>query len=616
MRDTVTNLSDLLMGQVGKNIQTNLKNRKKIKNPLAGALEDSESSAEASATGGDSKSKHRTSALQAQASKQTDSSTLGTGSQVAATGAASEASSFQAVLVKVSGQTQAKEAKESPDADSVKAVAPIDSSPAGQSLAVTQYQAAPAVKTATQSQSEALTADSVQTRSEQAAQDSAVRQASQQTVQPAPVHALHAQSFQPAGSQSKQPVETVNAAAVQAKPVASATADPSAKVVTAVSESQPLPKVSGQTAQQTKAQAATDYSLPLSQGAARVSTAKTETKTSTQASATNAEQVTPGQTKKDSAPQQTISQPASQQAPQAQSPQPAAVQWKPPVQAADVAPSQAKSVAQETPVTSAKAMTDVSQEQQVSDVSGQRTQQAKGQPGEDDSESSSGGVASAAMIVSEAPSVKSSVVASGGASKQAALSVTASSAGVSAGAFHAAATQALANSDAAQAAAGSGPAVPAAADQTSSSLTGQIAQAVASVGPSGLGHQMVIQLNPPELGRVRLTLESRDDQIRGVLRVDDPGTLTQLRQEVPTLLHRLSENGLDVRQMDVVSSHQGSAQSQTFGQGQDGQTARQQQSSPWRSASPATVSQTTLFNQATPAEDAQYVGGGSINTLV
>jgi hypothetical protein len=112
-----------------------------------------------------------------------------------------------------------------------------------------------------------------------------------------------------------------------------------------------------------------------------------------------------------------------------------------------------------------------------------------------------------------------------------------------------------------------------------------------------------------------LTLESKDDQIRGVLRVDDPGTLSQLRQEVPTLLHRLSESGLDVRQMDIVPSHPGSAQSQTFSQQQDGQTARQQQSSPWRNVSTASASQAT-FNQATPSEDVQYVGGGSINTLV
>ena len=45
MPDTVTNLSNLLMGQVGKNIQTGQKNRKKIKNPLAEALENGQSSA-------------------------------------------------------------------------------------------------------------------------------------------------------------------------------------------------------------------------------------------------------------------------------------------------------------------------------------------------------------------------------------------------------------------------------------------------------------------------------------------------------------------------------------------------------------------------------------------
>lgn len=658
MRDTVTNLTNLLTGQVGKNI---LASQKKIKNRLAKALLAGESSTEASGTEGQGKSKHRGSALHAHASKQAGSSALsstpGMDAQVVATDTVPDASSFQAVLVKVSGQAQAKESKESSDVESVTAVAPTDSSPSGKSLTVAQVQTAPAAKPETKSRSQSLAADSEQVRSDQAAQDSALRQTSQHTIQQDSADVLHAEPSQQAGSQSQQPAAPVDAATVQAKPSATDASVPSAKVSTEVSESRQVSEVSGQQvqeAQRANAQVATDNSSPLPADVPSASTAQTETKTQSETIAAGLTQVRIEQTEKAPAPQRTSgqasgqisrqqssrqvsqqssqqtfrqtsqqtigqqSQPVSQQAVQADSSQQAAVQLKPPIQTVDVAQAQAKPAAAQTPVTSAKALTDVSEVQQVSEDSDRPVQQAKPQVGTDNSASPSGGATtvSAATVVSEAPSVKSSVVGSGGGNKQAGLSAPPSSTVVSTGTFQAAAAQALANSNVAQAvAAGASPAASTAGDPTSSSLSGQIAHAVASVGPAGLGHQMVIQLTPPELGRVRLTLESKDDQIRGVLRVDDPGTLSQLRQEVPTLLHRLSESGLDVRQMDVVSSHQGSTQSQTFSQQQDGQAARQQQSSPWRSASPAAVSQTT-FSQAAPSEDTQYVGGGSINTLV
>jgi len=294
------------------------------------------------------------------------------------------------------------------------------------------------------------------------------------------------------------------------------------------------------------------------------------------------------------------------------------VQPKPRVEAVAAAAAWAKPVAAalETPVSSADVATNASQVPQVPQVSGQRGQQVKAQGGTTSSATPSQDVssASAATAVSEAPSVKSSVVASSGAAKQTAGSATLS-AGVSGGDFSSVAAQVAANAGAAPVAAAPSDQAAAAANQTDSSPVGQIARAVSSAGPDGAGHQMVIQLTPPELGRVRLTLESRGDQIRGVLRVDDPGTLWQFRQESPALLHRLSESGLDVRQMDILPSQQGSGQSQPFSQQQDGQAARQQQSSPWRDAASSAAPRAT-FSQATPVEDVQYVGTGSINTLV
>jgi flagellar hook-length control protein FliK len=224
-------------------------------------------------------------------------------------------------------------------------------------------------------------------------------------------------------------------------------------------------------------------------------------------------------------------------------------------------------------------------------------------------------LAQAATVVSEIPSLRLDSVVPGNTIKSVA-SVSAASVDVAAGAFQAAAAQAVVSADAAVViTATAAPSAMVDGRQVDSSLSGQIARAVASIGLTANGHQVVIQLNPPELGRVHLTLESRDDQIRGVLRVDDPGTLAQLRQETPGLLHRLSENGLDVRQLDIVSAGQASSQPHPFGQGQDGQAARQQQSSPWQDASSHTP-HAPAFNEAGVAEDGQYVGNDSINTWV
>ena len=505
MRDTVSNLANLVMGQVGKNIAAN---QKKIKNRLAKALPAGESPPEASGPEGESKPKRRSLALQNPTAKQkvtSASPTSDIGAQAAATHEVPQAAPFHLVLLMVSEQGQAKEAKmpsdvsstpTSSDGGSIQAVT-ASSNPVGKLLGDVQTQTAPAAKISkaeTTNRAEVLTADSEQTKPTQIAKDSVPQQAPQQTIQQVPDEVLQAEMPQQAQVQLKPAVDVVDATAAQAKPVAS-----------------------------------------------------------------------------------------------------------------------------ETPALWAKAVTNVSEVQQAPQASGQRVQQGKAQvqPEATNSTATPQGVPSVVVptAVVEAPSVKSSVVASSGAPKQAAMSVLPSAGVVSGNAFHAVAAQVLANTDAAQVSAAPSAAVAATGSHAmDSSVAGQIARAVASVGPGGLGHQMVIQLNPPELGRVHLTLESRGDQIRGVLRVDDPGTLTQLRQESPSLVHRLSENGLDVRQMDIVPSHQGADQSQAFGQGQDGQAARQQQSSPWRDASPSGSSQAT-FNQTTPLEDVQYVGTGSINTL-
>lgn len=71
-----------------------------------------------------------------------------------------------------------------------------------------------------------------------------------------------------------------------------------------------------------------------------------------------------------------------------------------------------------------------------------------------------------------------------------------------------------------------------------------------------IGQQITVQLTPPELGKVRITLRSSGQQIRGVMEADNPDTLRRLEREAAGLTQRLSDAGLEVRRLDVVLARQ------------------------------------------------------------
>ncbi len=69
-----------------------------------------------------------------------------------------------------------------------------------------------------------------------------------------------------------------------------------------------------------------------------------------------------------------------------------------------------------------------------------------------------------------------------------------------------------------------------------------------------VGQQITVQLNPPELGRVRLSLQSDGKDIRGVVEVDSHRTLVEIQKEASSLMGRMADSGISVRRMDVVLS--------------------------------------------------------------
>ncbi len=84
----------------------------------------------------------------------------------------------------------------------------------------------------------------------------------------------------------------------------------------------------------------------------------------------------------------------------------------------------------------------------------------------------------------------------------------------------------------------------------------QVIEAIRARGVQG-GEQIVVRLNPPQLGRVRLTVRSDAQGLHGVLEVDNPKTLLELQRETSALIDRLADGGVDLRRLDVQLGDQG-----------------------------------------------------------
>ncbi|MBN1943981.1 MAG: flagellar hook-length control protein FliK [Phycisphaerae bacterium] len=101
-------------------------------------------------------------------------------------------------------------------------------------------------------------------------------------------------------------------------------------------------------------------------------------------------------------------------------------------------------------------------------------------------------------------------------------------------------------------------------------LTEQIATHI-QTRRDDLGQEMVVRLDPPELGKVRIELRSEQGELTGVIRADNPRTLAELQREAPALLQRLSEAGVQIKTLEMHmgdTSQQGRGE-QSFAQAQN-----------------------------------------------
>jgi flagellar hook-length control protein FliK len=94
--------------------------------------------------------------------------------------------------------------------------------------------------------------------------------------------------------------------------------------------------------------------------------------------------------------------------------------------------------------------------------------------------------------------------------------------------------------------------------------------------------QITVRLNPPELGKVLINLQERQEQITGFLEVSKLQTRYELEQALPQIIRTLHDAGVQVKRLEVVlddqaqqqnlrdqsqSLHDGLLQEQKFAQG-------------------------------------------------
>jgi flagellar hook-length control protein FliK len=73
---------------------------------------------------------------------------------------------------------------------------------------------------------------------------------------------------------------------------------------------------------------------------------------------------------------------------------------------------------------------------------------------------------------------------------------------------------------------------------------------------NGQSRQIDINLNPSELGSVRIRLSQSNGEITGIIEVNKPETRYEIEKEIPEIVASLQNNGLQVKRVEVVMNQQ------------------------------------------------------------
>lgn len=74
--------------------------------------------------------------------------------------------------------------------------------------------------------------------------------------------------------------------------------------------------------------------------------------------------------------------------------------------------------------------------------------------------------------------------------------------------------------------------------------------------PVGPDREINISLNPPELGRIRITFQQTDGEITGLLEVEKAQARYDVEKSLPQIIASLQENGVQVQRINVVLDEQ------------------------------------------------------------
>ncbi len=83
----------------------------------------------------------------------------------------------------------------------------------------------------------------------------------------------------------------------------------------------------------------------------------------------------------------------------------------------------------------------------------------------------------------------------------------------------------------------------------------QLAESIQSSLQQG-NKQIIIHLNPPELGKVSMRFQQDSEQISGLLEVSKPATKYEIQQALPQIIRNLSDSGIQVKRLEVVLTNQ------------------------------------------------------------
>ena len=104
------------------------------------------------------------------------------------------------------------------------------------------------------------------------------------------------------------------------------------------------------------------------------------------------------------------------------------------------------------------------------------------------------------------------------------------------------------------------------AQDTTASLREQICMSVQNSVQQGQ-HQITINLNPPELGRVSIKFTEQNGQLTGSLEASNSQTRADIQQAMPEMLRSLEQSGINIKRIDVSLSDISGQSSHDFSRG-------------------------------------------------